>query len=40
MTQKCSQYNDENEDPQRERGVEDGVVQKKKRRQGENYNKE
>ena len=36
MTQKRPQNNDENEDPQRERGVEDGVGQKKKRRQGGN----
>ena len=36
MTQKRSQTNDENEDPQTERRVEDGVVQTKKRRQGGN----
>ena len=36
MTQKRPQNNDENEDPQRERGVEDGVGQKKNIRGGNN----
>jgi hypothetical protein len=36
MTQKRSKTNDENEDPQMELGVEDGIVRKKTRRQGGN----